>query len=87
MGVDVNVDVNVDTVQNATWVLTSEVYSTDLRTEGHALGSACSKITAFLSPFLVFSDAGTLATGAAIGAMNAIAAAATLCLPEDGRCS
>ena len=44
---------------NITWVGTPELYDTDVRTTGHSVCSAMSRLGALLSPFVVYSESMT----------------------------
>lgn len=61
---------------------TPELYTTDLRTEGHAVASAISNITAFMVPYLIFSSASTWTVALILALVNAFAVVACLQLPE-----
>ena len=40
---------------NNTWVHTPELYGTEIRSTGHSMCSACSRVGALISPFFVYS--------------------------------
>lgn len=61
---------------------TPELYSTEMRTVGHAFCVAASKIGAFFSPFLVISSAPAPVVGLVLGLMNLVGAVACNFLPE-----
>eukprot|EP01036_Dinobryon_divergens_P026166 gene26166-34783_t len=68
---------------NGTWVSTPELFSTELRTLGHAVCNLCSKVGAFMVPFLVQDSSFSPSTVAmTLAAFNIIAALAVLLLPE-----
>jgi hypothetical protein len=78
--------------QNATWVTTPELYSTDMRTVGHATCVAFSKLGAFAVPFMVISPASNVTVGIVLCIMNVIGAVASNFLPDTtgmniGHCS
>lgn len=66
----------------ATWVTTPELFSTEMRTVGHASCAAISKIGAILAPFLVISQAEPIIVAIIIGSMSASAAFIANTLPE-----
>jgi hypothetical protein len=63
-------------------VTTPELYSTDMRTVGHAMCVAFSKFGAFCSPFMVISSASNVTVGIVLCAMNVIGAVAANFLPD-----
>lgn len=65
-----------------TWVVTPELYTTEVRTMGHSVGASWSKLGAFLAAYLVVSDISDFGLGFTLAIMNLIAALAALCLPE-----
>jgi len=67
---------------SATWVMTPEVYPTDLRTVGHASAVAWSKVGAFCVPFLVTSNVSTTVVGLVLALVNFCGAFACHFLPE-----
>lgn len=66
----------------ATWVVTPELYPTEMRATAHSVCNSACRVGAFCSPYLVFSAAPVLAVGLALGAANLLAAAASALLPE-----
>lgn len=68
--------------QNSTWIITPELYNTELRTFGHSLCTTWSKVGSFMSPFVVISSIPPFAVGAILCALNCCAALAAWCLPE-----
>lgn len=67
---------------NVTWVVTPELYSTNVRTVGHASCIAFSKLGSFISPFLVVSTLSYYQVGLILGTLNVFAALSALLLPE-----
>lgn len=46
-----------------TWVSTAEIYTTEVRTTGHASANAMGRTGAFFSPYLVGGNMSMLAVG------------------------
>ena len=69
---------------NVTWVITPELYPTELRTIAHSFASAISKLAAFLCPYLVYSSLDIAGVGAILGVLNLIACGCASMLPETG---
>ena len=69
-------------LQNSTWVTTPELYSTDMRTVGHATCVAFSKIGAFCVPFMVISSASNVTVGIVLCVINIAGAIAANFLPD-----
>lgn len=68
--------------QSATWVVTPELYPTEIRVSGNSMCVSWSRIGALLVPYLVISDAPVAAVGVVLGVLNIIAAATNVLLPE-----
>ena len=69
---------------NVTWVITPELYPTELRTIAHCFCLAISRISAFVSPFMIYSSLTIPLIGCIIGVLNLIACACSYFLPETG---
>ena len=69
---------------NVTWVITPELYPTELRTIAHCFCLAISRIAAFISPFMVYSSLSLSAVGVVLGVLNLIACVCSYFLPETG---
>ena len=69
---------------NVTWVITPELYPTELRTIAHCFCLAISRIAAFISPFMVYSSLSLSAVGTVLGILNLLACAFSYFLPETG---
>ena len=67
---------------NVTWVITPELYPTELRTIAHCFCLALSRIAAFISPFVVISPLSTSDVGVIMGLLNLIACGCSYFLPE-----
>lgn len=67
---------------NATWVMTPELYNTELRTVGHAAAVGLSKLGAFCAPYAVVSDLSIFSLGCIFATVNLCAAIAVCFLPE-----
>mgnify|MGYP003709178349 CR=1 FL=1 len=61
---------------------TPELYSTDMRTVGHATAVALCKLGAFFAPFMVVSSASNVTVGIVLCVMNVIGAVACNMLPD-----
>jgi len=68
--------------QNATWVTTPELYSTEMRTVGHSTCVAISKFGSFAAPYLVISSASDVTVGIVLCVMNVVGAVAANFLPD-----
>ena len=67
-----------------TWVITAELFPTDLRTIAHCFCLAISRIAAFISPFMIYSSLNLTTIGCTLGVVNLIACAFSYFLPETG---
>ena len=68
---------------NITWVITPELYPTELRTIAHCFCLAVSRIAAFTSPYVVYSSSlSTSDVGVILGLLNLIACGCSYFLPE-----
>lgn len=65
-----------------TWVITPELYPTDVRTLGHAVGNALSKVGAFLVSYMIFSPISNMACAVLLAIFNIVAVLFTSRLPE-----
>lgn len=65
-----------------TWVTTPELYTTDVRTMGHAVGASASKLGAFLTAYIVFSNIPLIGLGIFLAVCNLIAVFASIMLPD-----
>lgn len=61
---------------------TPELYSTEMRTVGHATAVAFSKFGAFAAPFMVISSASNVTVGIVLCVMNIMGAVASNFLPD-----
>ena len=66
----------------ATWVITPELFTTDIRVTAHALMAVVSKMGAFASPYIVDSQISVTGVAMIIGLSNLVAAGAAFMLPE-----
>jgi hypothetical protein len=67
----------------ATWVMTPELFPTSLRAHGHSSAACFSRVGATLCPYLVQNrDIPVTTVGVILCLLNALAAMATLLLPE-----
>lgn len=64
------------------WVLTPELYKTDVRATGHSSCNAFTRVGAFLSPFMVQSDLANIKVASMLFAANVIGMLCSTCLPE-----
>ena len=67
-----------------TWVITPELFPTEVRTIAHSFAVALSRIGAFISPYLVYSSVSTTGVGIILGILNFIAVGASMQLKETG---
>mmetsp|Transcript_9700 Transcript_9700/g.16043 ORF Transcript_9700/g.16043 Transcript_9700/m.16043 type:complete len:502 (+) Transcript_9700:86-1591(+) len=65
-----------------TWVSTAEIYTTELRTTGHASANAVGRTGAFFSPYLVGGNNSMLAVGSIMLAIHLFTAFCAYHLPE-----
>ena len=64
------------------WVAAPELFPTELRTTGHSIASIMAQIGGFCAPFIVGGNYSPWAVAIGLAVVNAIAAAACLCLSE-----
>lgn len=65
------------------WVITPELYTTELRATGHSVANCFARIGAFLSPYLVENRSiRHVVIGLVLALMNFVGVCAALCLPE-----
>mmetsp|Transcript_22109 Transcript_22109/g.33475 ORF Transcript_22109/g.33475 Transcript_22109/m.33475 type:complete len:501 (+) Transcript_22109:47-1549(+) len=65
-----------------TWVSTAEIYTTEVRTTGHASANAMGRTGAFFSPYLVGGNMSMLAVGSIMLAIHLFTAFCAYHLPE-----
>jgi MFS family permease len=65
-----------------TWVMTSEVLTTDIRTTGHSAANAVARVGGFVSPYIVEGDTDLLRAGVIILAVHVVTVFAVSCIPE-----
>lgn len=73
---------NIMAASIGTWVMTPELYNTEMRTVGHAAAVSISKFGAFVAPYVVVSDLSVLSVGVIFSICNIIGAIAVSLLPE-----
>ena len=69
----------------ATWVVTPELFDTDIRSTGHAYCNSLGRIGAFFASYFVDSSVSMVYVGSGLGILCAVAAAAASTLPETAR--
>ena len=69
-------------LQVATWVVTPELFSTELRTMGHSSCTAVSRVGSFFTSFLVVSNLDFATIGVVLGLLNLVTALAAHLLPD-----
>lgn len=67
---------------STTWVITSELYPTRLRTTGHSVCNSIARMFAFLCPYLVYSQLSDVTVSVCFAILAGIAAIASFNLPE-----
>jgi MFS transporter, putative metabolite:H+ symporter len=68
---------------SSVWVITPELYTTELRATGHSVANCFARVGAFLSPFLVENrSVSHMVIGLVLALMNFVGVCAALCLPE-----
>lgn len=67
---------------DVTWVTTPELFTTDVRTMGHAVGASASKLGAFCTSYLVLSNINDIGLALTLAIFNFIAVGASIMLPD-----
>ncbi len=65
-----------------TWVVTPELYKTEIRGTGHSSCNAFTRIGAFLSPFVVQSQLSNASVGTILFIINCIGIIVSMLIPE-----
>ena len=68
---------------SATWISTPEIYPTQLRASAHSYCNVVSRLSAFASPYIVFSGLSNASVGVVLCGANLLAALASCFLPES----
>ena len=67
---------------SAVWVITPELYNTELRATGHSVANCFARIGAFLSPYVVESHIINVMVGLVLALMNIVGFCVACMLPE-----
>jgi hypothetical protein len=67
---------------SATWLHTSELLPTEIRTTGHGLANASGRVGGLLSPFIITQSSSLRLIGVVIFAVSIMASLCSYCLPE-----
>lgn len=70
---------------SATWIITPELYPTEIRSTAHASANSLGRIGAFFASYYVDSSFDLLLVGIGLGLLSTIAAAVASCLPETAQ--